>query len=120
MSSRARNLARIIADNNGEIAAGNLANAVPADGSITAAKLAAGAAATNIGTGGVSSSMLAAGAAATNIGTGGVSSSMLAAGSAVSNIGYTPANVAGATFTGNVNVSGAIVATGNVTAYGSV
>jgi hypothetical protein len=111
MSSRARNLARVIADNNGEIAAGNLANAVPADGSITAAKLAAGAAATNIGTGGVSSSMLASGA---------VTSAKLAAGSAVSNIGYTPANKAGDTFTGNVNVSGTFVATGNVTAYGSV
>jgi hypothetical protein len=37
----ARNLARVIVDSNGDIAAGNLDNAVPADGSITAAKLAA-------------------------------------------------------------------------------
>lgn len=96
MSSRARNLARIIADNSGAISATNIG-----DGSITAAKLASG-------------------AAATNIGTGGVSASMLASGAAVANIGYTPANIAGATFTGNVNVSGAIVATGNVTAYGTV
>jgi hypothetical protein len=51
---------------------------------------------------------------------GAVTSAKLAAGSAVSNIGYTPANKAGDTFTGNVNVSGAFVATGNVTAYGSV
>jgi hypothetical protein len=36
----ARNLARVIADNSGAIAAGNLGNAVPANGSITIAKLA--------------------------------------------------------------------------------
>ena len=77
MSSRARNLARLVVDTNGDIDA-------------------------------------------TNIGDGTVTSAKLATGAAVSNIGYTPANVAGATFTGNVNVSGAIVATGNVTAYGSV
>jgi len=39
--SLARNLARVIVDASGDIAAGNLDNAVPADGSITAAKLAA-------------------------------------------------------------------------------
>ncbi len=39
--SNARNLARVIVDSSGDIAAGNLDNAVPADGSITAAKLAA-------------------------------------------------------------------------------
>jgi hypothetical protein len=39
----ARNLARVIADNSGAIAAGNLGNAIPADGSITTAKLAANA-----------------------------------------------------------------------------
>jgi hypothetical protein len=39
--SLARNLARVIVDSSGDIAAGNLDNAVPADGSITAAKLAA-------------------------------------------------------------------------------
>ncbi len=77
MSSRARNLARIIADNSGAISA-------------------------------------------TNIGDGTITSTKLANGAAVSNIGYTPANLAGATFSGNVNVSGAIVATGNVTAYGTV
>jgi len=38
----------------------------------------------------------------------------------VSNIGYTPANKAGDTFTGNVNIDGAIVASDNVTAYGSL
>lgn len=38
--SNARNLARVIVDSSGDIAAGNLDNAVPADGSITAAKLA--------------------------------------------------------------------------------
>lgn len=37
---RSRDLARIIADSSGAIAAANLANAVPADGSITTAKLA--------------------------------------------------------------------------------
>jgi hypothetical protein len=36
----ARNLARVIADNSGAIAAGNLGNAIPADGSITTDKLA--------------------------------------------------------------------------------
>jgi len=36
----ARNLARVIADNSGAIAAGNLGNAIPADESITTAKLA--------------------------------------------------------------------------------
>lgn len=41
--SNARNLARVLADTSGAIAATNLANAVPADGSITAAKLASGA-----------------------------------------------------------------------------
>lgn len=39
----ARNLARVIADNSGAIATGNLGNAIPADGSITTAKLAANA-----------------------------------------------------------------------------
>ena len=39
--SNARNLARVIVDSSGDIAANNLDNAVPADGSITAAKLAA-------------------------------------------------------------------------------
>jgi len=38
--SNARNLARVIVDTNGDIAANNLDNAVPAEGSITAAKLA--------------------------------------------------------------------------------
>lgn len=99
--SNARNLARLVVNSSGELDTANLANAVPADGSITAAKLASG-------------------AAATNIGTGGVTSTMLASGAAVSNIGYTPANKAGDTFTGNVNISGAVVATGNVTAYGTV
>lgn len=79
--SNARNLANMITGNYA-IPVGALSNAVPADGSITAAKLADG--------------------------------------SAVTNIGYTPANKAGDTFTGSVNVSGAIVATDNVTAYGSV
>ena len=79
--SNARNLARLVVDASGAVNANNLGNAVPADGSITAAKLASGA--------------------------------------AVSNIGYTPANKAGDTFTGAVNVTGAIVATDNVTAYGS-
>jgi hypothetical protein len=37
--SNARNLARVLADNSGAIAATNLANAVPADGSITNAKI---------------------------------------------------------------------------------
>lgn len=41
--SNARNLARVLADTSGAIAATNLANAVPADGSITNAKLASGA-----------------------------------------------------------------------------
>lgn len=41
--SNARNLARVLADTSGAIAATNLANAVPADGSITTAKLAANA-----------------------------------------------------------------------------
>ena len=80
--SKARNLARLVVDSGGAVDAANLTNAVPADGSITAAKLAIGA--------------------------------------AVSNIGFTPANKAGDTFTGNVNISGAVVATGNVTAYGTV
>jgi len=79
--SNARNLAGIVTGSYA-IPAGALSNAVPADGSITAAKLAAG--------------------------------------SAVSNIGYTPANKAGDTFTGNVNIDGAIVASDNVTAYGSL
>lgn len=51
---------------------------------------------------------------------GSITSAKLASGAAVSNIGYTPANKAGDTFTGNVNISGAVVATGNVTAYGTV
>lgn len=80
--SNARNLARLIVDASGAVNANNLGNAVPADGSITAAKLAAGA--------------------------------------AVSNIGYTPANKAGETFTGTVKVSGAVTATGDVTAFGSI
>lgn len=80
--SNARNLARILVNSSGAINASNLTNAVPADGSITAAKLASGA--------------------------------------AVSNIGYTPANKAGDTFTGAVGVDGAITATGDVTAYGTV
>ena len=50
---------------------------------------------------------------------GSITPAMLEAGAAVSNIGYTPANKAGDTFTGAVNVTGAIVATDNVTAYGS-
>lgn len=41
--SNARNLARVVAATSGAIAATNLANAVPADGSITTAKLAANA-----------------------------------------------------------------------------
>lgn len=41
--SNARNLARVVADTSGAIAATNLANAVPADGSISTAKLANGA-----------------------------------------------------------------------------
>jgi ethanolamine utilization microcompartment shell protein EutS len=98
--SNARNLARLVVDSNGAVNASNLGNAVPADGSITAAKLAVGAAASNIGDGSITSAKLAVGAAA-------------------SNIGYTPANKAGDTFTGAVNVTGAIVATNNVTAYGS-
>lgn len=77
--SNARNLARLVVNSSGAIDAANLTNAVPADGSITAAKLASGA--------------------------------------AVSNIGYTPANKAGDTFTGNVNVSGDINASGDVGAY---
>ena len=80
--SKARNIARLVVDSSGDLDASNLGNAIPADGSITAAKLASGA--------------------------------------AVSNIGFTPANKAGDTFTGNVNISGAVVATGNVTAYGTV
>lgn len=39
----ARNLARIVADNAGAIAAANLGNAIPADGSITGSKIAANA-----------------------------------------------------------------------------
>ncbi len=50
----------------------------------------------------VSANKLAAGAAASNIGTGGVTASMLASGAAVSNIGYTPVNKAGDTMTGNL------------------
>jgi len=46
----ARNLARVIADNSGAIAAGNLTNAVPADGSITNAKIASVAASKLTGT----------------------------------------------------------------------
>lgn len=38
--SNARNLARVLVDSSGDIAAGNLDNAVPADGSITDAKIA--------------------------------------------------------------------------------
>ena len=46
-----RNLARLVVDSSGAIDVANLANASPdiADGSITAAKLAAGAAVSNIG-----------------------------------------------------------------------
>ena len=99
--SKARNLARLIVDSGGAVDAGNLTNAVPADGSITAAKLAIG-------------------AAASNLGDGSVTAAKLASGAAVSNIGYTPANKAGDTFTGNVNISGAVVATDNVTAYGTL
>lgn len=90
--SNARNLARIIADSSGAIASANLGNAVPADGSITTAKLAAGA----------------------------VTAVKIASGAAVSNIGYTPANKAGDTFTGAVGVQGAITSSGNITAYGTV
>ena len=57
------------------------------DANVTPSKLAAGAAAANIGKGGVTSDMLAAGAAAANIGKGGVTSDMLAAGAAAANIG---------------------------------
>ena len=89
--SNARNLANMITGNYANPVEA-LSNAVPADGSITAAKLADGS----------------------------ITAAKLADGSAVTNIGYTPANKAGDTFTGSVNVSGAIVATDNVTAYGSV
>lgn len=109
--SKARNLARLIVDSGGAVDANNLTNAVPADGSITAAKLASGAAASNLGDGAISATMIADGA---------VNAAKLASGAAVSNIGFTPANKAGDTFTGNVNISGAIVATGNVTAFGTV
>lgn len=51
--------------------------------------------------------------------TGKIDSAKLATGAAVANIGYTPANKAGDTFTGAVGVTGAIVASGNVTAYGA-
>lgn len=128
--SKARNLARLIVDSGGAVDAGNLTNAVPADGSVTAAKLASGAAASNLGDGSISATMiadgavsstkLASGAAASNLGDGSVTAVKLASGAAVSNIGFTPANKAGDTFTGNVNISGAVVATGNVTAYGTV
>ena len=118
--SKARNLARLIVDSGGAVDAGNLTNAVPADGSITAAKLASGAAASNLGDGSITAVKLASGAAASNLGDGSVTAVKLASGAAVSNIGFTPANKAGDTFTGNVNISGAVVATGNVTAYGTV
>ena len=55
--SNARNLARVLADNSGAIAATNLANAVPADGSITTAKLAANAV-TDVKIAGVAASKL--------------------------------------------------------------
>jgi hypothetical protein len=117
--SNARNLARLVVDSNGAVNASNLGNAVPADGSITAAKLAVGAAASNIGDGSITAAKLSVGAAVSNIGDGSITSAKLAVGAAASNIGYTPANKAGDTFTGAVNVTGAIVATNNVTAYGS-
>ena len=52
--SNARNLARVLADSSGAIATTNLGNAIPADGSITAIKIADGA---------ITSTKLAAGAA---------------------------------------------------------
>lgn len=84
---RARDLARLVVNSSGAIAAANIA-----DGTITEEKIAANA----------------------------VTSTKLASGAAVANLGYTPANKAGDTFTGGVNVSGPVVATGNVTAYGTV
>jgi hypothetical protein len=52
-----------------------------------------------------------------SIADGTITSAKLASGAAVSNIGFTPANKAGDTFTGNVNIAGAVAATGNVTAF---
>lgn len=47
--SRARDLARLIVNSSGALDSSNLTNAVPADGSITSAKLASGAAKANLG-----------------------------------------------------------------------
>jgi hypothetical protein len=109
--SNARNLADIVTGNYA-IPVGALSNAVPADGSITEAKLADGS---------ITASKVADGSITeAKVSNGSITAGKLAAGSTVSNIGYTPANKAGDTFTGSVGVSGAIVATDNVTAYGSV
>ena len=58
-----------------------LAIGVPSDGTVTAAKMASGAAASNLGAGSVTSSMLASGAALSNIGAGGMDASYLNANS---------------------------------------
>lgn len=67
--SNARNLARVVADTSGAIAATNLANAVPADGSITTAKLAANAV-TDAKIAGVSASKLSGALAKANMASG--------------------------------------------------
>jgi hypothetical protein len=64
------------------IAAGTIGTTQLADASVTAGKLASGAAAGNLGNGGVTAAMLAAGAAVSNIGTGGIGAAQLGAGSA--------------------------------------
>jgi hypothetical protein len=92
--SKARKLANLLSSA-GKVEVGNIA-----DGTITAAKL--------------TDNYL------TGITAGSITNTELASGAAVANVGFTPANIAGATFTGAVNVTGALVATGDVTAYGTI
>jgi hypothetical protein len=76
---KARNLARLIVDGTGAVDANNLGNAIPADGSITSAKIADGTIATadiadsavttaKIANSNVTADKLASGAAASNLG----------------------------------------------------
>ena len=110
--SKARNLANLL-NSAGEVEVGNIA-----DGTITAAKL-TDTYLTGITAGSITATELQ-DTYLIGITAGSITNTELASGAAVANVGFTPANIAGATFTGAVNVTGALVATGDVTAYGTI
>ena len=117
--SNARNLSKLL-NSSGTVDAAKLTDTYMtgiSNGSVTAAMLDT-TYMTGIADGSITASKLV-DTYLTGIAAGSITNTELAAGAATANIGYTPANKAGDTFSGNVNVTGAIVTTGDITGFGT-